>query len=573
MASMKRIKSVTLILVSFLLASCGVSISPSSSSSLPDEGSSSSTTESGQSITSSSADESESITSESSEESTPYESSSSESSENSSEEETESSVPEETSSSTESSSSEILNKDGVYHFYCVNDFHGAVVEQMNGSYYEVGISKYFGELRKLKEEDPDHTILLSAGDMFQGSLESNSNYGMLVTEAMNEAGFEAMTIGNHEFDYGPKRLLDIIDKAEFPVLGGNIMKYDNGPTNEIWNPSIKTSTIIQKGNAKIGVVGMIGEGQTTSISSQHVQDITFVAHEQLAKTEATRLRNEEGCDIVILVVHDNFGNSSYAANRMYFDGVFNGHTHRREVYYRNNVPCVQSVCDGEAYSYFDITISNNSTSCTSYGVEYAEEDFYDDEYIASIRDKYILDEDFVAKASSYAGKVNGTLGAKEGVSNLCCKAIYEEYIDDYPNLACTMMNGQRAQLSGDITYRDIVKATPFTNHIVFASVKGADILAEAEYNLSYTGDEEKYRYLDPDAYYDVGVIDYVLYHQNVNKVYDYFPSLNDFGGGKIYAEYERYPFNLAFEYIKENLHGEVNASFFKSGSNGFSIYA
>ena len=212
MSFMKRIKTVTLAIAAFLLASCGVNISPSSSSSLTDEGSSSSTTESGQSITSSSTDEteSESQASKSSEESTPYESSSSESSDEPSTERSESSVSEETSSSMESSS-EPLNKDGVYHFYCVNDFHGAVVEQMNGSYYEVGISKYFGELRKLKEKDPDHTILLSAGDMFQGSLESNSNYGMLVTEAMNEAGFEAMTIGNHEFDYGPNRLLDIID--------------------------------------------------------------------------------------------------------------------------------------------------------------------------------------------------------------------------------------------------------------------------------------------------------------------------------------------------------------------------
>ena len=79
-----------------------------------------------------------------------------------------------TTSSEESSSATtteqpIVSEDGVYDFYCVNDFHGSILER-DDSYYESGIKKYFSKLKQLKEADPEHTFIFSAGDMFQGSL-------------------------------------------------------------------------------------------------------------------------------------------------------------------------------------------------------------------------------------------------------------------------------------------------------------------------------------------------------------------------------------------------------------------
>ena len=209
------------------------------------------------------------------------------------------------SESSLSSSEKSEPTDGVYEFYCVNDFHGSIVEQMNGNYYESGIAKYFGKLKEYKAKDPEHTIILSAGDMFQGSLESNSNYGRLVIDAMNNVGFDAMTVGNHEFDYGPIRLLENATLMDFPLLGGNVIRYDHGSTGELWNEAIAPSTIIERGGNKIGIVGMIGYGQTSSITSSFVQDITFESPLKLAQDEALRLREEEDCSLVIYVIHDD----------------------------------------------------------------------------------------------------------------------------------------------------------------------------------------------------------------------------------------------------------------------------
>jgi 2',3'-cyclic-nucleotide 2'-phosphodiesterase (5'-nucleotidase family) len=119
-----------------------------------------------------------------------------------------------------------VSKDGVYQFYAVNDFHGSVLEN-SSYYYEGGLAKVGGKLKALKAADPEHTFIISSGDMWQGSLESNSNYGALVTEVMNNIGFDSMTIGNHEFDYGQSYIQTNRKAANFPFLAGNIRTYSN----------------------------------------------------------------------------------------------------------------------------------------------------------------------------------------------------------------------------------------------------------------------------------------------------------------------------------------------------------
>ena len=483
-----------------------------------------------------------------------------------------SSVPQTSSEEEEESSFEPpVYHDGTYHFYCVNDFHGSVLERQS-TYYEAGIAKYFGKLRELKEADPDHTFIFSAGDMFQGSLESNFNYGELVMSCMNDVLFDAMAVGNHEFDYGPERLKTNILRADFPILGGNIFKYENGKTtDEPWFENIKSSTIIERGGNRIGVVGMIGGGQTTSIASQYVADVDFADPVDLAKAEAISLK-QKGCDIVILLVHDTYKNVVGVGNKVYFDGVFTAHTHQKEVRTINAVPFVQSYCNGEAISHFDLTIASGKVTCTGSEIINVSSTWAEDESIAAIRDSF-LDEDFKTMAERPAGTVEGSLAAKIGVPNLACKAMYEKYLPQYPDLACAMTNGQRAGLSGDITYSDIVKATPFTNCVVIARVSGADIVHEAGYNLTYTGDTETYGALDDDAFYTIACTDYTICHQGLDKTYDYFPSLNPGRGGEILGIYETYPFDLTYDYCVDVLRGNIIASDFTNYAPGFHLYA
>ena len=240
----------------------------------------------------------------------------------------ESSESEFTSSSSESRTPvEVELNDATYDFYCLNDFHGSIRELSKE--HAVGMGKLFSELKRLKDADPEHTFILSSGDMFQGSLESNHEYGMSVLSGMNAAGFDAMALGNHEFDYGQSRLFDLAKAADFPFLGANIVKWENGQeTNEPLSDLIGSSTIIERGGNRIGIIGAIGEGLTDDITSSAVSNCVFTDIEPIIKEEATRLREYEGCGLVILLLHDDeravkyFDEDDPVEN--YVDGIFSG---------------------------------------------------------------------------------------------------------------------------------------------------------------------------------------------------------------------------------------------------------
>ena len=107
--------------------------------------------------------------------------------------------------SSSQTSKPIVTENRKVKLYALNDFHGSVIEQTTDYGVEQGILKY-GTYFKNKGAE-ENTLILSSGDMWQGSLESNYNYGTMLTEIMNEAEFDAFTIGNHEFDWGVEKII------------------------------------------------------------------------------------------------------------------------------------------------------------------------------------------------------------------------------------------------------------------------------------------------------------------------------------------------------------------------------
>jgi len=130
----------------------------------------------------------------------------------------------------------------------VNDFHGALLE--NGK--NPGAAKIAAYLKDMKAQNPNGTLILSAGDMFQGSADSNLLYGKTVVEVMNEIGFDAMTLGNHEFDWGVPILKQRIAQSHFPYLSANIIEKATGNLA----PFVKPYALFERSGIKIAVIGM-----------------------------------------------------------------------------------------------------------------------------------------------------------------------------------------------------------------------------------------------------------------------------------------------------------------------------
>jgi 2',3'-cyclic-nucleotide 2'-phosphodiesterase/3'-nucleotidase/5'-nucleotidase len=134
-----------------------------------------------------------------------------------------------------------------------NDFHGAVqpVARSDGSGESGGLVNLVSLIDQVRAENPGRTLLLDAGDTFQGTYLSNSTQGEVVMAAMNAAGYDAWALGNHEFDWGQEPLRARITQADFPALAANII---DASTGEVWD-AVDHYTIVEVGQARVAILG------------------------------------------------------------------------------------------------------------------------------------------------------------------------------------------------------------------------------------------------------------------------------------------------------------------------------
>ena len=230
----------------------------------------------------------------------------------------------------------------------MNDTHGALIE----THASAGLIKGASYIESVRKENKKGTIILSAGDMYQGTAVSNMEYGNTMIECMNALEFDAMTVGNHEFDWGEEIIKNHHDgnfengEANYPYIGCNIF-YNNG-TEEISDDTrvdwCKDYVVIERKNVRVGVVGWISEECMQDIAEPIVKNFSFHSPLPLLKDCAKKLRSEENCDIVIALGHEGseLNNSIMKfPEESRINLIINGHTH---TYYTNDrgIPSVQS---------------------------------------------------------------------------------------------------------------------------------------------------------------------------------------------------------------------------------------
>ena len=197
-----------------------------------------------------------------------------------------------------------------------NDIHGYLLPQpwflagADGSEHRYsigGIEWFAGYLEILKKRDP--LLLLDAGDMFQGTLISNTVNGASVVAAMNHLGYQAAAVGNHEFDYGKENKEDTDTlsalktravEASFPFLLANI--YDRATGTTVTWPGTASHVILEVAGLKVAILGGTTE-DTPKVSLPQVRsELDFRPMAEVLPPLAKRLR-AEGADVVIAVVH------------------------------------------------------------------------------------------------------------------------------------------------------------------------------------------------------------------------------------------------------------------------------
>lgn len=393
--------------------------------------------------------------------------------------------------------------------YSINDFHGKIAQDSN--YY--GIEAEQGGIISNPYYDESTSLIISSGDMWQGSYLSGAAKGIETTKLMNSFPFVSMTLGNHEFDWGFSNILENAEVADFPFLCANLIDKSTGKRPD----GIYDHLLVEYNNYKVGIVGVIGSELESSIKESMLENYYFSSEQSLVNSAYNACINE-GANVVVLSVHDDQDSTYVNALQTYqhdkFIGIFGGHSHSFQLEQDTSiVPYVQGGSDSRGFSYININTQTNtlsdinytwfsgSTTATTY-TQYAKTTFSS------------LVDDLIAKYPlETLGYLQGNW-TKEQTANLVLKAMFDAVKTYRPDKEYTTENlisiHNRSGIRGvfptssnplAVTMDDVQIVSPFDNEVMFLPSRP---IAMNSYNYYYPS------VVESDAVIDIVTIDYLV---------------------------------------------------------------
>ncbi len=433
----------------------------------------------------------------------------------------------------------------VIDLYSINDLHGKV----SSSNTQPGLAVLTSYLDSVLNEN---SILLSSGDMWQGTAESSLSHGNILTDWMNDMGFVAMTVGNHEYDWGQDRIRENDAISAMPFLGINV--YDNATGERA--DYVTSSVVVERGGVQIGIIGAIGDCYS-SISGEVSGDFYFKVRGELTslvKAESERLR-KEGVDFIIYSLHDGYDQSmsgikDIANNKIssyydvslsngYVDIVFEAHTHQsyilRDVY---GVYHMQGSGENKGLSHAEIGV--NSANGNSYvdTVELVDYKDWGNQSQHSVVDALLLKyKDVIDRANETLGnnpKYRDDTDVEQLVADLYYQYGVEKWGEEYDIVLGGGFLRTRSPYNlyaGNVTYSSLFSLLPFDNEIVLCTIKGRDLKSKfintnnSDYYVSY-GDYDISSIDDNATYYVVTDTYTSTYkYNNLTEVARYAPEV------------------------------------------------
>jgi 2',3'-cyclic-nucleotide 2'-phosphodiesterase (5'-nucleotidase family) len=366
-----------------------------------------------------------------------------------------------------------------------NDFHGALEPRPDASGVRRGGAAFVATAldRAERECAPDCvTVLLDAGDLFQGTPASNLSYGRPVVEYYNKMGYAASALGNHEFDWGVDTLRARMRQAKFDILGANV-RYTDG-TDVKWIPN---DTIVRRGNTRIGIIGISTVLTPTTTRPANVVGLRFDDPAPIVDSIAPALR-KRGANFVVVVAHAGaFCGTGGAATcngeiidfarklKSKVDVVVSGHTHSLVNTVVNGIPIVQARSSGRAIDILDIPLASNGALATRHEVrELAVDTIPPMPAIDSIVERAVAR--VAPLVTRHIATIPVTLarqGPQYPLGNLVADA---QRWAGKGDVAIMNNGGIRTELrAGDVTYGALFELQPFGNTLYSLTMTGAQL--------------------------------------------------------------------------------------------------
>lgn len=244
-----------------------------------------------------------------------------------------------------------------------NDMHGRLVSGFNSSKVLTQIGADY--VKSIKKSVPG-SLLIDAGDATQGLPFANISKGADVIKLMNAAGYDGMTFGNHEFDFGKEAALENAKNANFPVVSANTMK-DGKPLLEGINGHNGKDFIKEVDGVKVGFYGITTEETAYKTNPKNIEGVKFESPVETSKIEVKKLK-EEGADVIVGVMHIGNDTSSDPTSEKIaeqvdgIDVLIDGHSHSLENTVVNKTLIVQTEAHSVKVGKVEIEVENGKVT-------------------------------------------------------------------------------------------------------------------------------------------------------------------------------------------------------------------
>jgi 2',3'-cyclic-nucleotide 2'-phosphodiesterase (5'-nucleotidase family) len=402
----------------------------------------------------------------------------------------------------------------VLSFLALNDLHGRLRALP-------AFAGYANNLRHARAKDGGAVALLDAGDMFQGTLESNLTEGASVIAAYRVLGMTVATLGNHEFDFGPVAGTDDpqgairarIREASFPILSANLVTRGSHASPP-WD-KLRRSVLVNVGGVRVGFVGLLTHETPKIVMNAWFAGLDVEPLAPILAEEARSLRSQ-GAELVVGIAHagadcKDFSKPSdlgsckpdaeifevaRALPAGSVDAIFAGHTHAGVAQLVNDIPIVEAYARGSAFSRIDLRLDGlthhvlekkifpphelcpkltegGPCTLTDYEGEPTREDL---DVAQAIEPALAQAERF--REAPIGCMVSEAMACEHGIESALGNLFADLLRESVSGADVAILNGGslRADLpAGQLSYGQLFEAMPFDNLVAHIRMSGAEL--------------------------------------------------------------------------------------------------
>ncbi|CUH52781.1 bifunctional metallophosphatase/5'-nucleotidase [Shimia marina] len=360
------------------------------------------------------------------------------------------------------------------------------------------VASKVAELRK--DLEGQNLLVLDAGDQYQGSLMYTTYKGDVEIEMMEKIGFDAMAVGNHEFDDGPEGLLKLVEGVSFPVISGNI----DVSQSDVLAGKVANHVVLEVGGEKVAIISALATD--TAETSSPGEAVIF--EDEIAALQAdVDALSAEGVTKIIALNHVGVNKDmAIAAAVSGIDAVVGGHSHTEFSNTKEgamayptmvgNVPVVQAYAYSKYVGHLTLTFDDagNVTAATGDTILLDASVAEDADIVARVAELAGPIEDMKSRVvASTDAAIDGDRGSCRAgecaMGNLITDAMLDRVKDQGIEIAIQNGGGIRASIdSGEVTMGEVLTVLPFQNTLSTFQVSGETIVAALENGVSQIED-------------------------------------------------------------------------------------